>query len=132
MLLVGGLFSLASCKGLERRPDVGLIGCGYIKYDQGIYYVEIDSVKYSPNRIYTNVSTRDGKTMMTPVDGMQITCFRLNDNPKVEFIVGEQSQEYLEHYFAKNYTFLIMFIGGIILAVVICLLISNKMLPKAQ
>lgn len=101
--------SLTSCKWLEIPANAEYIGTGYIQNDRGIYYVEINSIRYSPERIYTNSSNRHGKNMMDPVEGMKVTCFHLHGNPEVTFIVGEHSEEYLEEYFTTNETSTVIF-----------------------
>ena len=113
------VFGFTSCSWFDVPADARRIGCGYIQYDRGIYFVEIDSVKYNPSRVYANSSSRDGKNMMDPVDGMMVTCFTLQGNDKVEFIAGDLSEEYLEKYFWKNYTMAAIF--GLLLLVCVIL-----------
>lgn len=117
--------SLTSCKWFDSPANAEYIGTGYICHDKGNYYVEIDSIRYSPERIYTNSSSRDGKNMMSPVEGMKVTCFRLHGNPDVEFIAGEHSEEYLEDYFTTNVTFAVV-IGAIIILCIIGILFAKN------
>lgn len=103
MVFVSLLLGLAGCGCFENPADAERIGSGYIKYDRGRYFVEIDSVKYSPKMVYANSSSRDGKNTMEPVDGMLVTVFRVHGNSYVNFIAGDISREYLEDYFSTNY-----------------------------
>lgn len=118
-------FSFSSCNWFIDRPEAKRIGCSHIQYDRGIYFVEIDSVKYTPMSIYTNQSSmRVGRLSMKPVDGMLVTAFTLDGNNKVEFIAGDLDEKYLEDYFENNHShffnFLIttMFVMIILAAVV--------------
>jgi len=104
LCLVGFCMSLTGCKSSEYPANAEYIGSGYIQYDKGIYYVEIDSVKYSPREIYTNKKALRGYNMMAPVEGLKVTCFRRHGKPQVEFIAGEQSKEYLEDNFKTHPT----------------------------
>ena len=99
-----------SCRWFDSPANAKRIGAGYVKYDKGIYVVEIDSIRYVPDYVYTNESTRDGKTTMQPVDGMLLTCFTMKNSNKVCFIAGDRSEEYLEEYFTTNSTMLVFFI----------------------
>jgi len=122
LCLVGFCMSLTGCKSFEDPANAEYIGSGYLQYDKGIYYVEIDSVKYSPREIYTNKEALRGYNMMDPIEGLKVTCFRLHGKPQVEFIAGEQSKEYLEDYFTKNSTvgiicLLLLATSAIILAI---------------
>lgn len=118
VLMISLCISFIGCQCFEDPANAERIGSGYIRQERGNCYVEIDSVRYYPERVYTNSSGRDGKNMMAPVEGMKVTCFRLYGNPKVNFIAGEHSQEYLEDYFTTNSTFAIVFAGIAILCVV--------------
>lgn len=117
MLFIASL-SLTSCSLLNFPADIELIGSGYFQKENGLCFVEIDSVKYAPRFVYTNKSSRDGKQRMQPVDGMLVTAFRIYNNPTVEFIVGNQSEEYLKDQFST-------YIGGYLMAGIICLLMLS-------
>jgi len=115
---LGLCISLTSCSWFDNPANAEYIGSGYIRLDKGLYYVEINSIRYSTERIYTNSSSRDGKNMMSPVEGMKVTCFRLHGNPKIEFIAGEHSKEYLENYFTTNSTFIVIIAVIMLLCIV--------------
>ena len=102
ILIVFVGFAFTSCDWLVEKAEVDVLGVGNIQQRKGGFYVEIDSLSYVPSFVYTNTSGRDGKQEMTPVEGMQVTCFRLYGKPEVYFIAGAQSQEYLEEYFTKD------------------------------
>ena len=118
LMLVCLSFCLTSCRWFENPANAERIGSGYIQYDKGLYYVEIDSVRYSPDRIYTNSSSRDGKNMMDPVNGMEVTCFRIHGKSHVEFIAGNQTEEYLEDYFTTNSTAIVVLCVILVLCVI--------------
>ena len=118
LMLVCLSFCLTSCSWFENPANAERIGSGYIQYDKELYYVEIDSVRYSPDRIYTNSSSRDGKNMMDPVNGMEVTCFRIHGKSHVEFIAGNQTEEYLEDYFTTNSTAIVILCVILVLCVI--------------
>lgn len=118
MMLVIASLSFTSCKQLEVPANIERIGSGYIKQEKGICFIEIDSVMYVPRYIYTNKSGRDGKQEMQPVDGMLVTVFRINNDPDVEFIIGNQSEEYLETYFTTSN------VGFVLIGILVILLIA--------
>lgn len=118
LMLVCLSFCLTGCRWFENPANAERIGSGYIQYDKGLYYVEIDSVRYSPDRIYTNSSSRDGKNMMDPVNGMEVTCFRIHGKSHVEFIAGNQTEEYLEDYFTTNSTAIVVLCVILVLCVI--------------
>ena len=106
---------LVGCSWFESPANVQLLGVGTIENDNGLLVVEIDSTKYAPDAVYANVSTRDGKVKMHPVEGMSVTAFKVRNNPQVKFIVGNLDREYLEEYFTANYT--LAAIAGLILLI---------------
>ena len=98
---------LGGCSWFDSAPvELRIIGSGHMKYDRGIYYVEIDSTLYIPVRILTG--EKEGRTgsliEVPPTDGMQITCFRLKDNPEIQAIIGLKNPGQIEALFHKNYT----------------------------
>lgn len=129
---LGLCISLTSCSWFDNPANAEYIGSGYIRNDRGIYYVEINSIRYSPHRIYTNSSSRDGKNTMAPVEGMKVTCFRLHGNPKIEFIAGEHSEEYLDDYFTTNATFVVVLLVIMILCISITGITFGKNTQKVH
>ena len=109
MSLVVASFAFASCSWLDDPADVEVVGMGYVQNDSGLMVVEIDEVKYAPTHIYTNSRTRDGATRMDAVEGMQVTVFYVSGSKNPQFIAGDQTKEYLDEYFADNYTFPVLF-----------------------
>ena len=96
----------ASCKCLDIPVNAKRIGSGYIQYSHGIYFVELNSVRYHLEKIYTNNSSNH-IDMIDPVEGMNVTGFTIYKNNKVEFITGNIAEEYLEKYFSSNVTFVV-------------------------
>lgn len=120
LILFVGL-GFTSCDWLVEKAEVDVLGVGNIQQRKGGFYVEIDSLSYVPSFVYTNSSGRDGKQEMAPVEGMQVTCFRLDGAPEVYFIAGAQSEEYLAEYFSKSHWvafvfFVVLFFGGLVFA----------------
>lgn len=111
---VGICFS--GCNKLEKTAKIEIIGIANIQMGKGANYVEVDSMCYVPTIVYSGESGRDGEHMIAPIEGMKVTCFRLNNKPEVLFFAGEQTQEYLEGYFSKDY-FIITFLMVIIIFV---------------
>ena len=110
-----------SCDWLVEKAEAEVVGVGNIQQRKGGFYVEIDSLCYVPSFVYTNSGGRDGKQEMAPVEGMQVTCFRLDGAPEVHFIAGAQSEEYLAEYFSKSHWvafvfFVVLFFGGLVFA----------------
>lgn len=111
------------CKEYHEIPaNAEIIGTEYVKYDKGLPVIELDSTKYAPTEIYTN----NGLFTMRPVEGMAVTCFRIYDSPKVNFIAGKHSQEYLEEYFTLGIGSFIIFIIGLSLTCVLTFFILSK------
>ena len=117
-------FSFLSCNNwFIDYPEVKRIGCSHIKYDRGIYIVELDSVKYAPSSIYANhTAWRAGRVTMPPVDGIQVTAFTLDGCNKVEFIAGDLDEKYLEYYFRDDYTPMIALISGMSILAIIAII----------
>ena len=122
VMLISAGVALTSCSWFETPANAERLGTGYIQYDKGVYFVEIDSLCFVPDFVYANSSGRDGKNRMDAVDGMLVTCFRLHGNQQVDFIAGDHSEEYLETYFTTNYTLVVIFVvilGLLLLAVLL-------------
>ena len=113
------------CSWFDIPANAKLIGSGYIQKEKGLYFVEIDSLRYATDYIYTGTSNRAGKGWIEPVEGMLITCFTLYDDDRVQFIVGERSEEYLEEYFDSNATIWVI-LGCLLLCAFLCNLIPDK------
>ena len=97
-------FCLCGCSWFDHPANVEIIGVGTVRSDAGLLVVQIDSVKYAPVKVYTNSSTRDGKTSMRPVEGMSVTAFKMHNEPQINFIAGDCNKAYLEEYFSENHT----------------------------
>ncbi len=118
---------LTGCSWFESPANVKLIGTGYIQYEEGIYFVKIDSMKYVPSSIYTNRSNNRGaKGTMAPVDGMLVTLFTMKEETDVKFVAGNHSKEYLEEYFTSNYTFCILVFSVLFFLIVLTLRENGK------
>lgn len=126
LLLVPASLWISSC---SNPANVKIVGFGNVQNDAGLYVVEVNNVKYAPDRIYTGMSnTRFGKETMPPVEGMKVTCFTMNLEPAVYFIAGEYEEAYLEEYFTKDFTVLIIFCFVLFLFCIVLLIlgISSK------
>ena len=119
MLLVITSISFTSCSWFDDPANVKKVGTGYIKNDSGILLVEIEGTTYAPRLVYTNSSTRDGKTEMEPIAGMEVTVFYIEGYREPQFIAGNRSKDYLEEYFTKNYTFAVI-VGIVLLILLLC------------
>ena len=87
--------SFTSCTLFENPAHAHRIGVGYIQNYEGLYFVEIDSVKYGiVEKLYTDISDYSAKKMTKPVEGLEITAFTLGESSKVNFVVGDVSEEY--------------------------------------
>ena len=114
--LVLASFSLTGCNWLELPAEVTKVGCGYVQQDCGLYIVEIDGVKYAPSIVYTD--KQHNRTTISPNVGMLVTvCYTKADTPP-KFIVGDQSEEFLEKYFAEDLTLtvilFVLFVSSIV------------------
>lgn len=107
-----------SCKWFEEPAEVERIGVGRIQSEHGIFFVEMDSVRYSLNRVYANSLTHGGRDIIKPADGLLVTYFTVNKNSQIQFIAGDLSEEYLEEYFTENFTAL-----AIIMFFLVCSLV---------
>lgn len=125
LFAIAGL-SFTSCSWFDAPANVKRVGCGYIQSDRGLLVVEVDTIKYAPKYVYTNKSTRDGKTTMEPIIGMQVTVFYSHDQKNPKFIAGDRNEEYLEEYFSSNYTLAVIFLIVIIAALVSCFIPAKK------
>lgn len=123
---------LGGCSWFDSAPvEPRIIGSGHMKYDRGIYYVEIDSVRYAPVRILTG--EKEGRTgsliEVPPTDGMQITCFRLKDAPEIQAIIGLKNPGQIEALFHKNYMGSVI-IGSIAIICFIGVITHESQTPK--
>ena len=118
MVLVMTSLCITSCSWFDNPAEAKRVGCGHIQNDRGLLIVEIDGVKYAPTSIYTGKSTRDGKTTVGPVDGMEVTVFYAYGQNSPMYIVGNQTEEYLEEYFSGNYTMAVIFFTIIVLFII--------------
>ena len=126
MVLVMTSLCITSCSWFDVPAEAKRVGCGHIYNDNGLLVVEIDGVKYAPTYIYTGKSTRDGKTTLDPVDGMEVTVFYAYGQNTLKYIVGNRTEEYLEEYFSQNYTF------GVIFLIVIILFVLSALIPEGK
>lgn len=128
MTLIWVCLSFSSCK--DKPANVQRIGSGYIQQDHGNYFVEIDSIRYFPDEIYTNLAPHDKRAVMKPVDGMLVTCFRIHNESHVRFMAGEKSKEYLEDYFTTPSLAILFCVAAIVILLALILLIALR--PKKQ
>ena len=126
MVLVMTSLCITSCSWFDNPAEAKRVGCGHIKNDGGLLIVEIDGVKYAPTSIYTGKSTRDGKTTIDPIEGMEVTVFYADGEYKPKFIAGNRSEEYLEDYFSGNSTLAVVFLIVIILCFICCFIPEGK------
>ena len=103
--LVIAMFSFTSCSWFDAPANARRVGSGFVQADKGLLFVEVDGVKYHPERVFTNTVGRHGAQRMDPVVGMQITVFYTSSYDTPRFIAGDKSEEYLEEFFSHNYTF---------------------------
>lgn len=126
MVLVMTSLCITSCSWFDNPAEAKRVGCGHIQNDRGLLIVEIDGVKYAPTSIYTGKSTRDGKTTIDPIEGMEVTVFYAYGEYKPKFIAGNRSEEYLEDYFSGNSTLAVVFLIVIILCFISCFIPEGK------
>ena len=128
MLLLAASFSLTGCKWFDDPANVKKVGTGYIQSDNGLLIVEVNGQKYAPERIYTGSRTRDGATSMEPVVGMEVTVFFREAYRDPQFIAGNKTEEYLEEFFTRNFTF--VFGVGVLFFIMILWAIFSE--PKVK
>lgn len=107
IVLVFSSIMMVSCRWLEEPANIEIIGSGYIQCNNGIYSVEIDSIRYSLERVYADVIATHS-AVLKPVEGMLVTCFRKHGSPRVEFFAGNPTEEYLEDFFTDNPTIFVV------------------------
>ena len=128
ILVMGVAFS--GCDWLVKKAEAEVLGAGKIQQGKGGFYIELDSLCYVPEFIYTNNNGRDGKQKMAPVEGMQVTCFRLYGEPNVYFIAGVLDEEYLNEYFKKDYWFGFVLLVCLFLVIAIAAISQEKKMHK--
>ena len=129
IVLVCKSFIMVSCSCFDNPANAERIGDGYIQYNEGIYFVEVDNVKYTSTSVYTD-TIGDIKTSIKPIEGMIVTCFRLHGDPEVNFIVGIHSEEYLEEYFTTNSAAACVF--GLIFIIGIAVMLMDTNVKKTS
>jgi len=134
-IIVCGLAVLCfiGCKWAYSKPvSPKIIGTTHIQSEKGLVFVEIDSVRYAANEVFTG--KRDSRTgediTMDAVDGMLVTAFKANNSGKVRFVAGTKTAVEIEAMFHRNGIFLFVFgfmlVGFIVFAVLCLKPVKNK------
>lgn len=117
---------LIGCEWAESKPvNPKILGTDNIQSEKGLVFVEIDSVRYAVNKVFT--TERDSRTgseiTIDAVDGMLVTAFLADNSEDVQFIVGKKNAVEIEAVFHRNRVFLFVF-GFIITGCLIMLGVS--------
>ncbi len=118
--------SLTSCSLFESPAEAKRIGYGIVQQDNGIYFVEIDGIRYVSERIYTNSNGSRGRNSMSPAEKVPVTAFTLRGENKVYFIVGDLDEQYLEKYFTDNNTAYVFVMCFLLLSILISAFSGKK------
>ena len=96
--------AFTSCTLFDEPANAHRIGSGHVQYDQGLYFVEIDSIKYATIKIYPNNADPVANNMIEPINSLEVTAFTLYKNNDVKFITGNIPEEDIEKLFTRNNT----------------------------
>jgi len=122
LMTVGILtFLVTGCSWFDSNPvEPEIIGTGYIKLDRSGNFVEIDSVRYYPQKILTGEHHPRtlGEATMQPVDGMLVTVYKCRNGNNLNFIAGNKDEEAIEALYHRNYT--VMFYAMLLFVLCIC------------
>ena len=132
LILVGVLIALlfVSCSCFDSAPvEPKILGVSNIVDDSGLVFVEIDSVRYPVKCVYVGETHPrvGGDITIVPVDGMLVTVVMMEGNTSykgVQFMLGKWTEEQIEQAFHRNYTILVVALGGILICVVGILFIA--------
>ena len=126
-LLILACLMLVGC--VKEPANVKRIGVGHLQYENGVYFVEINTRQYVVTEYVYSDSKGEGRrtgAVMDPVEGMLVTCFQMRESDKYEFIAGDLSKEYLEEYFELYSPFwLLMGIFALIAFAVLYVIMSE-------
>ena len=96
--------AFTSCTLFNEPTNAHRIGSEHIQYDHGLYFVEIDSIKYATIKIYPNNADPVANNMIEPTNSLEVTAFTLYKNNDVKFIAGNIPEEDIEKLFTRNNT----------------------------
>lgn len=108
---------------LDDPANVRIIGAGCIQQQNGVYFIEIDSVRYACGDNVYVVEDRIGSDVTNVckvVENQNVTVFQMRNSIKPEFIVGNHSKFYLDKLFSRNlvWTFLPVLLVALIISMV--------------
>lgn len=124
--------SFWSCSWFDSPPvEPEIIGVGYLKDENSQLSIQIDSVLYVPQIIYTGeIYPRiGGYVTVQPKDGMLVTCYKAKDAEGVQFILGRNNAKQIEDVFHTNDSYIIfvlMVLAGFILCFLTLIRKENK------
>jgi len=138
MVLVCASFLLSGCDSCwnsfkdrwDRPAEAKRIGYGCVQYDKGVYFVEIDSVRYAPTNFYAKGS--NALFLLEPEESLKVTCFCLHGDNEIICILGDCSEEFLNELFYADLTpvALIFLIPTIVVAILVFGLICGWIYTK--
>ncbi len=128
--MIIGVISLvmSGCHAFDSTPiEPIIIGTGNISFSKGKYGVEIDSVYYPINYVFTGEKdVRLGASTMRPVKGMQVTVYRPKNFERIEFVAGERDEAFIENLFHQNNTAFVIIFVAMAIGIILTLLWSMK------
>lgn len=111
LVLVIANICLTSCSWFDDKTNVTVLGITHIKEEKGLLFVEFDSLRYVPTVVWTGKTNRDGHESMSPISGMEVTCYKSDKHAGIQYIAGKWEKEDIEGFHKKNYTVLVIFLS---------------------
>ncbi len=125
MLMAALSVALTSCSWLDSKPiEPDIIGTGNVQYDavEGIWFTEIDSIRYIVTRVTipnTNQRLAGPIQEIAPVEGMYVTLFTSPRMKGTQAVAGRQSMWQIEDIYYVNYSIGMI---AILIPLLICLI----------
>lgn len=124
LLCASAVLLFSGCSWFDSAP-VGpqILGVTHIVQERGLTYVEIDSMRYPVTEVFTGETHPrvGGDVAVEPVAGMQVTVVEMtgsnNNYQGIMFMLGEWNEAQIEAAFHRNYTFMVLALGGIFFCV---------------
>ena len=117
-LIVMAAMLFVGCSCFDSKPvEPKILGVTHILYDRGLTYVEIDSMRYPVNYVFSGEKDRrTGPIRINPAERMVVTVaeFTGGDSRGIrgtQFLLGEWDEERIEDLFHSNYTLPYLYAG---------------------
>jgi hypothetical protein len=121
--------TLTGCKWFDSPPiEPDIIGTAPVQYDaeHGIWYVTIDTVRYTITKVTINApNIHPAPLDIDPVEGMIVTIFTSPRKNGIQAVDGTKTVENIEKMYYENHTAITIILIGLALCI-ICIVYAHR------